>query len=121
MFSLTGGTAWEASGGFAPVGADPRMYLVVYFDPHPQPGQPPMQVQIHARRSRYLPEPGSFVVASDLTATQAQQVLVNGVPESLVDALVAAAKSGGWSPRTPGSYLLGPTVGVPAAGHFKSP
>lgn len=118
MFNLSGGGAWGASGGFVPIARDSRMYLVVYYDAAPRQGQPRMQVQMDGRSLAHtLPEPGTFVVASDLTANQAQHVLKNGVPDSLVEALVEAATTRGWAVRTPGAPL-GAHVTVSANEHF---
>ena len=129
----------EAEGIYLAVASDPEKVVTVLVSSGKPPmwlgfgpgaftvPVPAMRVELetlqevssrHLGRTAVLPSPGDPPVVCDLTAAQAAYVRQNGVPSSLVEALVGAADAAGWRPLAPG---IGPTraaIVLPAAPHF---
>lgn len=117
--TTTSHLAWEATGVWRDIRADQTKVLMVLYEPHPDPQQPPMQLRIGSltavRLGPSVPTDGTPFVVCDLNDEQSKYALVNGVPESLIDAMVKAANDASWSPLPPGIASL---VVVSATEHF---
>lgn len=113
------GPFWECLGSIREVPGHPQMVLAVCASSDRMPEQPCMQLQLGAT-SPYRFEYGDPVVVVNLDCNQAEWVKTNGVPQSLVDAMVEAAEKNNWSPTltTPGQF--GRFVILEGSTHFDS-
>jgi hypothetical protein len=121
----------DALGTFIPVNNDPAMVLTVTIpraDPAP-PGAPSMQIALTSLcgvRTEYFGENilpqvyGDPPIVCDLNASQAAFVQQNGVPQTLIDAMQAAAQNAGWKPINPSgvSVYPGPQVNINPKPHI---
>jgi hypothetical protein len=134
-----GGMDWVAAPGakplmsdadctYLPVNGDPDMVLVVLI-PKNLLGAPGMQLQItslvevrtkYSRTGAIMPEAyGDPDVRCDLNGPQAAWVVQNGIPQSLIDAMQAAAKQAGWRPIDPnGESTAPPIIQISPTSHF---
>ncbi len=123
------GTSWPAQGAAEALPQDPTKLLLVMYAPGAL-RQPIMQIRLQWQLPVAGPPlffDGMPAIVCNLTAEQAEQVVANGVPETLADALLAAAKDACWPASPP---LIGPggivqsssgpaeVVVLPADAHF---
>jgi len=92
------------------------MTVLVVYNANPATDPPAMQLQLMARRDLengdFIGEVGDPLVLSDLSTAQAEQVLQDGVPDSLIEAMVQAALDAGWRPATPSPHQFGRIIHV---------
>ena len=94
---------------------------ICYYDP-PDPYQPLMQLQLLANASEggfVVGDPGNPVIIVNLDQAQADHVMNQGVPQELIDAMIAAADAAGWTAELPHPNQYGDFVVVDPDPFFK--
>jgi hypothetical protein len=116
---------WQASGTILPIAGKDPWRLLVLLSESPGQDQPVMQLQLVYEAESAGEDGFPFVrwgtcdVECDLNAVQAESVLENGLPPTLVTAIVETAEALDFRavPRTVEN--LGPQARVPPARHFE--
>ena len=118
MFGRTN-EAWPAFAVMQNADGHPDKMIVIAFYAPPDPGQPPMQIMLFARREGPLAgDYGNPVVVADLTNAQSDSVFTHGVPPSLVAEMTKTAEGENWQPIVKDGEVL-KRVFIEPAKHFQ--
>jgi hypothetical protein len=124
--SVTLRSSWDAYGVLlapnaqAPPTTGVPKHIVIMYDGSPDVGQPTIQVRVEPQGpSKGLPGFANPSIICNLGPEQSRYVLEYGLPQSLVDSLIAIADYSGWAPCPPG-VAPSACVIVPAEEHFPS-
>lgn len=110
-------------GVFQPIAGNLDMVLGILYDANPITDPPPMQLQLLGRVEEagvVWGEPGDPMVLCDLRQEQVDYVFAHGIPESLIEEMVAAAVDAEWTSALPAPHLFGRFILVAADAHIPS-
>ena len=111
---------WDTMGVCLETGRSDAL-LAVCIAENPELGQPYIQLQLMAKDPFGWETYGDPMIITDLDELQASQVLENGVPQSLLDAIFSVADNTGWQPKLPSPNTFGKFICVDPDEHFENP
>ncbi len=98
---VAGPWANDAIGTYLFIPGDTRV-LMIFYDPSPPAGFPTMQIRVGTLAKtplgQVIPTDGTPIVHCDLDASQAEDILLRGVPDSLVERLLQRSRVAWGSP-----------------------
>lgn len=101
-----GFVTWKTSGYTKIIKANTTKAIVIYYEPVPKQSQPIMQIRLlWAQNIAPGFAPATFdgvpAVMANLNKEQAEYVIENGIPQTLIDAMLKASSDASWPTKVP--------------------